>query len=67
MVWGPGFRVLGFKAFELGMILKTIELNASTTTGRNTHRLHSISFLGLPYRILNTNHKIRRNYYGAYG
>ena len=23
----------------------------------STHRLHSSSFLGLPYRILNTNHK----------
>ena len=29
------------------------------------HRLLSSSFLGLPYRILNLNHK--RNYLGAYG
>ena len=30
-----------------------------------THRPHSSSFLGLPYRILHMNPK--RNYYGAYG
>ena len=30
-----------------------------------THRPLSSSFLGLPYRILNINHK--RNYLGAYG
>ena len=30
-----------------------------------THRPLSSSFLGLPYRILNRNHK--RNYLGAYG
>ena len=30
-----------------------------------THRPPSSSFLGLPYRVLNINHK--RNYLGAYG
>ena len=31
----------------------------------HTHRLHSSSFLGLPYRILNMNPK--KEYYGASG
>ena len=44
---GPGARTLGFKVVRERMF---------------THGLHSSSFLGSPYRILNTT---KRNYFGA--
>ena len=37
-------KVSGFKVSELGLVMLT-------------HRLHSSSFLGLPYRFLYKNHK----------
>ena len=70
-IWVWGFRALGLHRFwEFSRHMEPrgwtyiIEVPALFKAS-STHRLHSSSFLGLPYRILHINPQ-KRNYLGAH-